>query len=205
LPKLGEPFGIMRAFTKRFPLGQYSQTVAEAATQVRSFFAHTDDIQEINIHVSQNAIKVMAGSPEKWRPQSHETADHSMPYAVGIVLIYGTIEEHHYEDPYLHDQRLLDLVSRVRCIPSSEADQHEKEYNLCDLEIVLRSGQRKSVRVEYHRGHWKNPMTDAELEEKFRGLARAHLPAERIDALLQQLWTLEDMPQAGRLAEMTRV
>jgi 2-methylcitrate dehydratase len=205
LPKLGEPFGIMRAFTKRFPLGQYSQTVAEAATQVRSFFAHTDEIQEINIRVSQNAIKVMAGSPEKWRPESHETADHSMPYAVGVVLMYGTIEEHHYEDPYLHDQRLLDLVSRVRCIPSVEADRHEKEYNLCDLEIVLKSGQRKSVRVEYHRGHWKNPMSDAELEEKFRGLARTHLPAERIDALLRQLWTLEDMPQAGKLAEMTRV
>jgi 2-methylcitrate dehydratase len=205
LPKLGEPFGIMRAFTKRFPLGQYSQTVAEAATQVRSFFASTDEIEEVNIRVSQNAIKVMAGSPEKWRPQSHETADHSMPYAVGIVLMYGTIEEHHYEDPYLHDQRLLDLVSRVRCIPSAEADRHEKEYNLCDLEIVLRSGQRKSVRVEYHRGHWKNPMTDAELEEKFRGLARKHLPAERIDDLLRQLWTLEAMPQAGKLAEMTRV
>src|SRR5262249_12783223 len=108
LPKLGTPFGIMRAFTKRFPLGQYSQTVAEAATQVRSFFASTDEIQEINIRVSQNAIKVMAGSPEKWRPESHETADHSMPYAVGVVLMYGTIEEHHYEDPYLHDQRLLD-------------------------------------------------------------------------------------------------
>ena len=48
-------------------------------------------------------------------------------------------------------------------------------------------------------------MTDAELEEKFRGLARKHLPAERTDALLRQLWTLEDMPQAGKLAEMTRV
>src|SRR5258708_38730123 len=35
-PKLGEPFGIMRAFTKRFPLGQYAQTRAEAAAQARS-------------------------------------------------------------------------------------------------------------------------------------------------------------------------
>ncbi len=34
LPKLGEPYGIMRAFTKRFPLGQYSQTVAEAAAAI---------------------------------------------------------------------------------------------------------------------------------------------------------------------------
>jgi 2-methylcitrate dehydratase len=205
LPKLGEPFGIMSVFTKRFPLGQYSQTVAEAAAQVRSFFADPDEIQEVNIRVSRNAIKVMADSPDKWRPQSHETADHSMPYAAAVVLMYGTIADHYYENPYLHDPRLLELVSRVRCIPSVEADIHEKDFNLCDLEIVLKSGRQKSVRVEYHRGHPKNPMTDAEMEEKFRLLASKHLPAERIDALLRQLWTLEDMPRAGALAEMTGV
>jgi 2-methylcitrate dehydratase len=205
LPKLGEPYGIMRAFTKRFPLGQYSQTVAEAAARVRSQIANVDDIRDINIRVSQNAIKIMADSPDKWRPQSHETADHSMPYAAAVVLTYGTIDEHYYEDPYLHDPRLLDLISRVHCIPSPEADQHEKDYNLCDFEVVLNSGERKSVRVEYHRGHFKNPMSDAEMEEKFRSLARKHLAADRVDALLKQLWTLEDLPQAGRLVEMTRV
>jgi 2-methylcitrate dehydratase len=206
LPKLGsEPFGIMHAFTKRFPLGQYSQTVAEAAVEVRPFFTDADEIQEVNIRVSQLAIKIMADSPDKWRPQSHETADHSMPYAAAVVLMYGTIDDHYYEDPYLHDQRLLDLVSRVHCIPSEEADLRAKDFNLCDLEVVLKSGQRKSVRVEYHRGHWRNPMTDVEMEEKFRSLTRKHLPAERIDALLRQLWTLEDMSKAGTLVEMTRV
>jgi 2-methylcitrate dehydratase len=205
LPNLGEPFGIMSAFTKRFPLGQYSQTVAEAAAQMRSFIANTDDIQEVNIRVSRNAIKVMADSPDKWRPQSHETADHSMPYAAAVVLMYGTIDDHYYEDPYLHDPGLLDLVSRVRCLPSAEADAHEKDYNLCDFEIVLKSGTQKSIRVEYHRGHRKNPMTDAEMEEKFSSLARKYLSAERIDALLRQLWNLEDLPKAGTLVEMTRV
>jgi len=205
LPKLGEPYGIMRAFTKRFPLGQYSQTVAEAAAQSRAFFKSVDEIAEINIRVSQNAIKIMADSPDKWRPQSHETADHSMPYAAAVVLMYGTIDEHYYEDPYLHDERLLALVARVRAIHSPEADLHEREYNLCDFEVVLKSGERKAVRVEYHRGHFKNPMTDAEMEEKFRSLARKHLPAHRVDALLRQLWALEDMPKAGALIEMTKV
>jgi 2-methylcitrate dehydratase len=204
LPKLGEPFGIMRAFTKRFPLGQYSQTVAEAAAQLRSFFANTDEIHEVNIRVSRNAIKVMADSPDKWRPQSHETADHSMPYAAAVVLSYGKIDDHYYEDPYLHDPRLLDLVSRVHCIASPEADLHEKDYNLCDFEVVLKSGAQKAVRVEYHRGHPKNPMTDAEMEEKFRSLASKYLPAQRIDALLRQLWNLEEMPKAGTLVEMTK-
>ena len=205
LPKLGEPYGIMRAFTKRFPLGQYSQTVAEAAAQSRAFFKSVDEIAEINIRVSQNAIKIMADSPDKWRPQSHETADHSMPYAAAVVLMYGNIDEHYYEDPYLHDERLLALVARVRAIHSPEADLHEREYNLCDFEVVLKSGERKAVRVEYHRGHFKNPMTDAEMEEKFRSLARKHLPAERVDSLLRQLWSLEDMPKAGVLIEMTKV
>ncbi len=208
LPKLGgggEPFGRMRCFTKRFALGQYSQTVAQAAVEARSFFANVEEIEEVNIRVSRIAIQVMADSSDKWRPQTHETADHSMPYAAGVALMYGTIEEQHYEDPYLHDKRLMDLVSRVRCLPSDEADRVEREMNLCDLEVVLKSGRRKNVRVEYHRGHWKNPMTDAEVEEKFRTLARRQLPAAQTDNLLRQLWALESLPQAGALIAATRV
>ena len=208
LPKLGgggEPFGMMRCFTKRFALGQYSQTVAQAAVEARSFFADVGEIEEVNIRVSRIAIQVMADSPDKWRPQTHETADHSMPYAAGVALMYGTVEAQHYEDPYLHDSRLLDLVGRVHCVPSEERDRVQKEINLCDLEVVLKSRQRKSFRVEYHRGHWKNPMTDAELEEKFRSLARAPLPAAQTDNLLRQLWALESLPQAGTLIAMTQV
>src|ERR1700740_125190 len=114
-------------------------------------------------------------------------------------------ETHRFGRGYLHDPRLLDLVSRVRCIASAEADAHEKDYNLCDFEIVLKSGAQKSVRVEYHRGHPRNPMTDAEMEEKFRSLARRHLPTEQVDALLRRLWTLEARPNAGTLVEMTKV
>ena len=208
LPKLGgggEPYGIMRCFTKRFALGQYSQTVAQAAVEARQFFKDPGEIQDVNIRISRTAIRVMADSPDKWRPQTHETADHSMPYSAGVALMYGTVEDRYYEDPYLHDERLLDLVSRVICIPSEEADRHEREFNLCDLEIVLKSGQRKAVRVDYHRGHWKNPMTDAEMEQKFRTLARRQLPPQRVDNLVRQLWALEDMQKAGALVEMTQV
>jgi 2-methylcitrate dehydratase len=205
LAKLGETYGIMHAFTKRFSLGQYAQTVAQAAVEARKFFKDPSEIQEVNIRVSHIAIRVMADSPDKWHPQTHETADHSMPYAAGVALMYGNVEDRYYEDPYLHDQRLLDLVSRVKIIPSEEADQHQKEFNLCDLEVVLKSGQRNSTRVDYHRGHYKNPMTDAEMEEKFRSLARRQLPTDKVDNLLKHLRALEDMPKAGDLVEMTKI
>jgi 2-methylcitrate dehydratase len=202
--QLGEPYGIRRAFTKRFPLGQFSQTAAQAAVEARQFIRNPDEIQEINIQVSRSAIKIMADSPDKWRPQTHETADHSIPYAVSLVLMYGRIEPEYYEDPYLHDQRLLDLVNRVKCMPSDEADRSEHEFNLCELEIVLKSGERKTVRVEYHRGHFKNPMTDGEMEEKFRSMAHKHLSADRVESLLRQLWGLESVPKVGELIAATR-
>ena len=46
-------------------------------------------------------------------------------------------------------------------------------------------------------------MTDVEIEGKFRSLAGKMLPAARIDALLRQLWKLEELPGVGRLVEMT--
>ena len=47
LPKLGgggAPFGIMHCFTKRFTLGQFAQTVAQAAVEARAFFADVGEI-----------------------------------------------------------------------------------------------------------------------------------------------------------------
>src|SRR6202521_5448890 len=129
LPKLAgagsgaEAFGMMRCFAKRFTLGQYAQTVAQAAVEARAYFADPSEIEEVNIRVSRTAIHIMADSPDKWQPRTHETADHSMPYAAAVALIYGTVEEQYYEDPYLHARRLLDLVGRVRCLPSDEADR----------------------------------------------------------------------------------
>ncbi len=199
------PLCITLAFTKRFALGQYSQTVAQAAMEARTFYKNPDEIAEINLNVSHGAIHVMAASPDKWRPQTHETADHSMPYSTGVIFMYGSLDESYYEAPYLHDEKLLALVAKVKVIPSEEADKREAEINLCDLELVLKSGARHKVRVEYHRGHWKNPMTDAEMEEKFRGLAHKHLKADRVNALLKQLWALENMPKAGAILGLTRV
>ena len=138
-------------------------------------------------------------SPDKWQLKA-ETADHGMPYSAAVVPFYSFVMTITRAVPA---SRLLDLVSRVRCIASAEADAHEKDYNLCDFEVVLKSGMQKSIRVEYHRGHPRNPMTDAEMEEKFRSLARRYLSADRIDALLRQLWSLEDLPKAGTLVEMT--
>ena len=47
-------------------------------------------------------------------------------------------------------------------------------------------------------------MTDAEMEEKFRSMARKHLSADRVDNLLRLLWTLESQPRIDALIAATR-
>jgi len=70
---------------------------------------------------------------------------------------------------------------------------------------VLKSGARKTTRVEYHRGHFKNPMTDVEMEEKFRLMAQKHLGADRIENLLGILRGIEKEPNVSRLIAATLV
>ena len=200
----GEPFRIMQCLIKRFPLGQYSQSVVQAALEARARVADVRDIAEVHIRTLGTAVSMMAGDLEKWRPHNRETADHSMPYTAAVALMYGAIEHHHFEEPCLHDPALLELASRIKCSVSAEADRREPEAMLCDLEMTLANGKREHIRVEYHRGHWRNPMTDAEIEEKFRALARDVLPATQTDALLDQLWNLENLTDIGALIELTR-
>ncbi len=74
---------------------------------------------------------------------------------------------------------------------------------LCRMEIVTAAGEGHSAEVEYHRGHWKNPMTDAEVERKFQGLAAAvHSPGQTT-RLLDALWHIEDLPDAGEIVRLT--
>ena len=98
----GQPFKIMECSIKRFPLGQYSQTVAQAALDVREQLPDPADIASVTVRTLQTAVNIMAGDPEKWRPANRETADHSMPYTTAVALMYGTVEQRHFGDEYLH-------------------------------------------------------------------------------------------------------
>ena len=193
----------MECSIKRFPLGQYSQTVAQAALEVREQLPDPADIASVTVRTLQTAVNIMAGDPEKWRPSNRETADHSMPYTAAVALMYGTVEQRHFGDEYLNNPQLMGLTSRVKVEVSEEANRRAPEAMLCDLEVVTGSGQTFSSQVAYHKGHYRNPLSDDEVGEKFLGLAEGVLPASRANGLLAHLWELDkvtDIPSLLRWA-----
>ena len=203
----GTPFKIAECSIKRFPLGQYSQTIAQAALDVREQMAGgitPEAVAEVNIATLQTAVNIMAGDAEKWRPANRETADHSMPYTAAVALLYGGVESRHFDDEFIFDETLLELAGKVNVSVSDEANRRVPEAMLCDLEVVTTSGDRHSAQIAYHKGHYKNPLTDAEVEDKFRSLASERLPTDRIDALLSHLWRIDEAPDLGELFKILR-
>jgi 2-methylcitrate dehydratase len=206
LPAMGgreHPYKIMECSIKRFPLGQYSQTVVEAALQLRDKIGNPADIAEIRIETVNAAIRLMADDPQKWEPETRESADHSMPYTVAVAFLHGDVEEKHFEDRYLHDPAIRALTRLVKAKESDEANRRMPKAMLCDMTVVMRSGKTHHVAVEYHRGHHQNPMSEAEVEHKFRKLADGTLKKARADRLLERLWTLENAAEVGEVMRLT--
>ncbi|MDB5541712.1 MAG: MmgE/PrpD family protein [Devosia sp.] len=195
-------FRIMHSSAKRFPLGQYAQTVAQAALDARvAIGGRYQDIDRVTVRTLKTGLLVMADEPDKWRPRNRETADHSMPFTAGVALKHGSVKHEHFDD--FTDPELVDLVSRIACIESDEANAREAEMNLCELELVMKSGDVHATRVEHHRGHWRNPMSDAEIEEKFRELSHGFLPAGQATALIGALWALDSARDLAPLVALT--
>jgi len=203
----GQPFKIAECSIKRFPLGQYSQTVVQAALEAREQMpqVNVDDIAEVKIRTLQKAIDIMAGDDDKWHPSTRETADHSMPYTTAVALTYGYVGQNHFDDRYIFDAKLLDLTSRVKVERSEEADRRVPEAMLCYLDVLTKSGLTYSAEVPFHKGHYMNPMSDTEVEQKFRSLAKDLLAPEQTDALLEKLWHLEAVEDIGEVLRLTRI
>jgi 2-methylcitrate dehydratase len=201
----GRRFKILDCTVKRYPLGLYSQTVVEAALQARQQLDKVEDIDEIHIQTLQTAVNIMAGDAEKWHPSNRETADHSMPYTTAVALMYGTVEPRHFSPECWQDPNLMALVQKVKVSVSEEANRRAPEAMLSIVEVVTSRGERLTAEVPYHRGHYRNPMTDQEVETKFRRLAEDWLTSRQIDALLDRLWNLEQVADIGEVIRLVRI
>jgi 2-methylcitrate dehydratase len=206
LPALGargQPYKISRCLMKRFPLGQYSQTIAEAAMQVRLRLNPADEIADVHVETLGTAIRLMAGDPQKWEPETRETADHSMPYTVAVALIHGDIGAEHFEDACFREPQLRSLTRRVRVSEWEEANRRMPDAMLCRVSVATTAGARHEAVVEYHRGHWKNPMSDEEVAAKYRKLAHHVLSPAQSEALLERLWDLDSVADVGTILRLS--
>ncbi|MYA50414.1 MAG: MmgE/PrpD family protein [Chloroflexi bacterium] len=194
-------FRLMESRFKRFPAGFVSQTAIEGAMEARDALGITDvaDIERVHIRTFESGKRIMAGDPTRWRPETRETADHSIPFVVACALRFGTVEPAHFEDSVLRDPVLLGLMQRIEVVQDPECDAAWPEAILNILTVRTSDGRQHTASVPYYTGHFKKPMTDADIEDKFRRLTTGLLDESGQQAALDRLWHLNEQTDLGQV------
>lgn len=201
LGQLGGPTAgdwmLPRTSIKFVPAEYHSQSAIAAAFELRRQIGDPGRIRSIEIATFRTAVEIIAKDPEKWRPTTRETADHSLPYCTAVALVDGEISARQFSAQRLADPALLDLVARTSVVedPTLTAGYPAGIPNR--IKVVLDDGSERTLEVAFPPGHDKNPMTTEQLRTKYLGLVDPVLGAERAGALWEALDQLDqnDRPQ----------
>ena len=101
---------------KFVPAEYHSQSAIAAAFELRRQIGDPERIREIEIATFRTAVEIIGKDPEKWRPKTRETADHSLPYCTAVALVDGEITAEQFTPERLRDPALLDLVARTSVV-----------------------------------------------------------------------------------------
>jgi 2-methylcitrate dehydratase len=204
LPKLagsgGErDFMINRTSIKFWPAEYHSQSAIQAALELRPQISDVAQIKSFDIYSFDAAVDIIGKDPEKWRPKTRETADHSLPYCTAIALIDGDVTLRSFDDDRLQDETVLGLVAKIKVLRDSALTARYPRGIPNRLVITLADGRQMTAENEFPRGHDQNPMTDDEVVDKFERLSRGVLDKTAQKRVLDLCWHLEDLKQVGEL------
>lgn len=175
---------------KCLPICYHGQASVFAALELRGQFA-LDDIDEIVVDSYGAAVMMMGSEASRWAPATRETADHSMPYVVATALMDGAVTDASFSAARLADQGLRALMAKVKVREDKRLSAAYPEGAPGRVSVRTRSGATHSKEILYPLGHFKNPLSDAQVAAKFHELTAARLPRARRDSVLAMLWALE--------------
>jgi 2-methylcitrate dehydratase PrpD len=193
--KLGSSFEISSNTYKPFPCGIVIHPSIDGCLQLREEHGlSAEAIESVSLRVHPLVLELTG----KQAPSSGLEGKFSIYHACAAALVRGAAGLREFSDEVVRDPEVVALRTRVtaRAGPAMREDEAR-------VEIRLRDGRVLSRHVEHAVGSAARPMTDAELEAKFRGLAEGVLPAAQRDRVIAMCWKVASLEDAGALARAT--
>jgi 2-methylcitrate dehydratase len=198
----GGPFRVTQTYIKAFPSVVHSQSPITVALEFHGRIQkelRLADIESIVIETYWVAERYVDRANALWHPQTRETADHSIPYCVAAALIDGRVAEKTFSGARMRDKRITALIDRTTIRENPDFTRAYPAEWPCRIEIGVRGGATTSAETRYFKGHVKNPLTDAEIEAKFRMLAEHALSPAQCNKVLATAWRLDQLKDVGEL------
>ena len=190
--RLGETWEISLNTYKPFACGIVEHPAIDGCIQLRNEHKlKPEDIESIALKVHPLVLELTG----KKTPQSGLEGKFSVYHSSAVAVIYGAGGEAQYRDEVVRDKKVIALRDRVSA--AVEPGIHEDQVRIA---IKLKSGKMLEKYIEHAVGSIDRPLSDDDLEAKFRGLADGILSKAEADGLIQLCWDVAKLKDAGEVA-----
>lgn len=203
IDQFGDPFSILEpgVSIKPYPSGVVTHQTMDAVLDVmRAHSLSADDVDSIEALVGKNIAE-----PIRFPfAQSALEARYCLPFLIAAMALDGRAGPEQFTDAYVSSARVVDFERRVKMRIEPKIDALGYEKIRSQLVFRLRTGQEILHDVdERYRGGPERPLTDTELEQKFRSCLDGKLLPERVRELANFIWHLEDQSDASTILDLT--
>ena len=189
---IGETWEIALNTYKPFACGIVIHPVIDACIQLRNEHGlKAEDIDAIEAKVHPLVVELTG----KKTPQVGLEGKFSVYHSAAVAVIYGAAGEAEYSDAAVKDPRVVALRDRTKAVVDNA--MHEDQTRVA---IRLKNGKTVEKVVEHAIGSLHRPMSDADLEAKFRGLAKGILGQADCDRLIGLCWKIGELEDAAEIA-----
>jgi 2-methylcitrate dehydratase PrpD len=189
---LGQRFELSSNMYKPYACGLVVHAAIDGCIQLRNAHAlEPERIERVDLAVCPIVFELTA----KPAPQTGLEGKFSVFHAAAAALVFGAAGEPQFSDACVRDPRVIGVRERVAAAPDARLRKTEAR-----VAIRLKDGRTVSVHVEHALGTLQRPMSDADLEAKFRALTDGILDPAASDALIRSCWTVAALPDAGAIA-----
>jgi len=171
---LGESFQILSCSIKPHACCRYMQPGIDGVLEiVKENKLKVDDIKEVTVGILGAGLAIITEPAEvKYNPQTTYEAQFSMPYGTAAAIIFGKLTLDIFTQENLKDQRIRDLITRVKCVHDPELDKAYPKKWQATVTIETVDGQKYYKKVEYPKGDPENALTWEELINKADDLTK---------------------------------
>jgi len=190
---LGESYKILECGMKAFPTEALTHTHLSAALKVvTGNNISYEEIEEVTITTLAQAYDILF-DPHKYRPETRETADHSLPYCIAAALVDHKITTQSFSDEKMKDPRIWEVIDKIKGQPSKEFEAMFPAKQPSKVVVKTKDGREFSEYLEYPIGDPREPMTEDDLDNKFSALSSELLSDERKKEIKEMIFNCEGM------------
>jgi 2-methylcitrate dehydratase PrpD len=193
---LGSSYEVLTDSLKAFPTILCSHTPIQGTVQLmKARNLRLEDVDAIHLRVTPTA----PGQGMNYSPDSPLSARLSIPYCVSRAAADGYVAMDQFQDEKIKEPRVQSFMKRVTLESVPAFNEKYPGTLAAELEIRTKDGKRYQGESIYPKGHPRNPMTEEEIQEKFRRLALNTLSRTQIDRIVETVFRLDKLKSAGEL------